>query len=816
MRLSGLLAVLLVLVRAPLPASAGDPPPAVAGGLRLCERNTRYLCFRGRPTLLVGSGEHYGAVVNLDFEYRKYLDTVKRDGQNLVRVWSGAYREHPGSFGIPMNTLDPAPGRFLPPWARSGVPGYAAGGAKFDLERWDEAYFARLRDFVAEAGRRDIVVEYTFFCTFFHLVDPEAWAVSPMNARNNVNGIGDVPGARAYDLGNAALTRVQKGLVRKVVGELRDADNVYFEVVNEGYHWFGPVARDWQDEMLRTADDARRETGSRALLAENVAQGRRHVTRLAPATSILNFHYASPPYVVEDNLGLGRPLAFDEDGFDQPGDWTYRENAWEFLMAGGAVYDNLDYSFTVGHEDGTAVQEKAPGWGGATFRRQLRVLKEFLESFDLPALAPRTSLVVGGAANAAEVTQEGTARAWALADEGRAYAVYLTRLRIAKALLFDIAPGAYRVEWLDPRTGARRDGGTVEREPGALLELPIPEYEEDLALALRRVEGESDPRSLVVDGNLLKLDGRRWIARGTNVYVQEDGDRATVDGIWRNREAMYDRMVSLGINAVRLSYWTSVDPARVRDHVASATARGLHVLLCPHDVTGRTGADLLGMIDAGRRTTTVLYGTPGIGDNPLVYFEPWNEPGPGPWPEWRAFMEASVSHLRGLGYRRPIVVDTPGWSWTFSPEDADRMIAFDAALLGGKAQVVFANHRYPRPHQPADVSYDREHRAEHDETVLRHVGTYPILATEHGWNVDDPPQDCERWLRELLRHLVASAIPAGHNGVFAWMWCWDPNGQVEGPADARAITTLSAYGRLWNDEYYSRMTTGAPVSRSAR
>lgn len=439
-------------------------------------------------------------------------------------------------------------------------------------------------------------------------------------------------------------------------------------------------------------------------------------------------------------------------------------------------------------------------------RRQLRILKEFLESFDLPALVPRTSLVVGGAANGAEVTQESTARAWALADEGRAYAVYLTRRRIAPLLLLDVAPGAYRVEWLDPRTGDRRDGGLVERRPGALLSLPLPEYAEDLALALHRVSPEAaDARSLVVDGNLLKVGGKRWVARGSNVWVQEDGGRAAVDGIWRNREAMYDRMVSLGLNAVRLNYRASVDPARVRDHVASATSRGLHVLLCLHDVTGRTGGELLGKLDAGRRTMTALYARPGVGDNPLVTFEPWNEPGPVPWPEWRAFMEASVAHLRGLGYRRPIVVDTPGWSWTFSPEDADRMIAFDASLLGGTAQVVFANHRYPRPKEPADVSYDRAHRAEHEAGVLRHVAAYPILATEHGWNVDDPPQDSERWLRELLRHLVTSAIPAGHNGVFAWTWSWDPNGQVEGSADARAISTSSAYGRLWEDEYYRKM-----------
>jgi hypothetical protein len=383
----------LALLLALLPAPA--PDPGASRGLSVCERNPRYLSFRGRPTLLVGSGEHYGAVINLDFDFVRYLDAVQASGQNLVRLFSGAYREHAKSFGIPMNTLNPAAGSFLAPWARSDQPGYALGGNKFDLERWDDAYFARLRRFAAEAGRRDVAVELTLFCSFFHLVEQEVWAASPMNARNNVNGVGDVPAGAAYDLRNAGLTRVQRALVRKLISELREADNVYFEIVNEGYHWLGPVPRDWQDEMLLTADDARRDAGSRALIAENVAQGRRRLAASHPATGILNFHYASP-HAVEDNAGLGRPVAFDEDGFDQPGDWSYRENAWEFLMAGGAVYNNLDYSFAVGHEDGSAVQPTAPGWGHAGFRRQLRVLKQFLEGFDLPALVPRPSLVVGG------------------------------------------------------------------------------------------------------------------------------------------------------------------------------------------------------------------------------------------------------------------------------------------------------------------------------------------------------------------------------------------------------------------------------------
>ena len=39
--------------------------------------------------------------------------------------------------------------RTLAPWARSDDPGYAGGGNKFDLDRWDSAFFERLHAFLA-------------------------------------------------------------------------------------------------------------------------------------------------------------------------------------------------------------------------------------------------------------------------------------------------------------------------------------------------------------------------------------------------------------------------------------------------------------------------------------------------------------------------------------------------------------------------------------------------------------------------------------------------------------------------------------------
>src|SRR5437870_9691947 len=81
--------------------------------LALHPDNPHYFLFRGKPTVLVTSGEHYGAVLNLDFDYRKYLETLESDGLNLTRTFTGAYCEPAGAFNIAENTLAPAKGRLL-------------------------------------------------------------------------------------------------------------------------------------------------------------------------------------------------------------------------------------------------------------------------------------------------------------------------------------------------------------------------------------------------------------------------------------------------------------------------------------------------------------------------------------------------------------------------------------------------------------------------------------------------------------------------------------------------------------------------------
>jgi hypothetical protein len=73
--------------------------------------NPKYFLFRGKPTVLVTSGEHYGALLNGDFNFDKYLETLSKDGLNHTRVFMGSYREEAGNFNIQNNTL--APGKTM-------------------------------------------------------------------------------------------------------------------------------------------------------------------------------------------------------------------------------------------------------------------------------------------------------------------------------------------------------------------------------------------------------------------------------------------------------------------------------------------------------------------------------------------------------------------------------------------------------------------------------------------------------------------------------------------------------------------------------
>ena len=469
-RAASSVAICLILLQAGM--SAAEPP------LALHPDNGHCFLFRDKPTVLITSGEHYGAVLNLDFDYITYLDTLAADGLNNTRTFSGAYVEPQGAFNIARNTLAPSKGRYICPWARSEEPGYAGGGSKFDLGRFDEAYFRRLRDFLAHAAKRGVVVEMNLFCPMY---DEKQWNLSPMNPRNNTQGTGPQDRTHVYTLDkHAGLLDVQQRMVRKIVGELKEFDNLYYEICNEPY--FGGVTLEWQHRIADMLTEAEADLPHKHLISQNIANGSAKIENPHPHVSIFNFHYAVPPDAVAENYGLNKVIGDNETGFRGTSDAVYRMEGWDFILAGGGLFNHLDYSFVAGHEDGTfQYPSSQPGGGSPALRRQLKILSDFIHRFEFVKMKPDNSVIKRG-------VPEGVS-ARALVEPGRAYAIYIRpapgtkNFGHVKELVVELPRGRYRAEWLNVLDGSISRRAEFEHSGGD-KSFAAPEYQQDIALRI--------------------------------------------------------------------------------------------------------------------------------------------------------------------------------------------------------------------------------------------------------------------------------------------------------------------------------------------
>ena len=185
--------------------------------IRLHPNNNHYFEFRGEPTVLITSTEHYGSVINLEFDYDQYLSELEEKGLNYTRIFAGPYVEKPGVTNFPdPNNLAPEPGQLIVPWARSNIGGYIGGGNKFDLNTWDPDYFERLNDFVYTAGQKGIVVEIALFCVYYNST---IWSYSPIKSSNNINGVGTVDRLHVLIPDNGNLQPVMDDMVVKICQE---------------------------------------------------------------------------------------------------------------------------------------------------------------------------------------------------------------------------------------------------------------------------------------------------------------------------------------------------------------------------------------------------------------------------------------------------------------------------------------------------------------------------------------------------------------------------------------------------------------------
>lgn len=486
------LAIALLCLIFPLPARKA---PQIEAPIRLHPQNPHYFLWRNKAVVLIGSGEHYGAVLNADFDFHKYLQTLETSGLNYTRLFAGSYVELPAkSFGILRNDLAPAPGRFIAPWARSSADGYAGGGKKFDLTQWNPEYFSRLHDFLAEATRRGVVVEITLFSSQYG--EPQ-WNLSPFKPDNNVNGTDPIDWKKLNTLENGNILGYQERYVRNLVREANAYPNVIFEIANEPWS-DRPVLADvinpylftgrdqypnsvdlpdeltmaWQGRVAEWVQSEEAKLPNRHLLAQDCCNFRYASRQTLSGVDIVNFHYAYPEAALL-NYGLGTALSYDETGFLGRSDDSYVRQAWNFMMAGGSAFDMLDYSFSVGHEDGSDRDANGPGGGSPDLRRRLRILSEFLQELPLIEMSPDMQTVkhAGGVVTHVLSNAQGES------------AVYIDGKGVTE-MNMRLPPGEYTLTWVDTETGA--SSTQRFRHPGGDKVIQTPEFRNGLALRMVR------------------------------------------------------------------------------------------------------------------------------------------------------------------------------------------------------------------------------------------------------------------------------------------------------------------------------------------
>lgn len=434
----------------------------VNGPLRVNPENPRYFTDNSGKSIYLAGSHTWENLQDIykpgekKMSFPAYLEMMHRNGHNFMRMWM---------FEQPLMASWTADTIFIEPlpFARTG-PGVANdGNPKFNLEKYNPAYFSRLRKRVIEAGRKNIYVSVMLFqgwCldrTKFGVGNP--FPFLPYHIDNNINGIDAPETTEDFDdrpslhsmMISPDLLRVQEEYVKKVISTLNDLDNVLYEVINEG------GATGWQYHIINLIKQTEKA------MPKQHPVGMTHRGDPKQPNQVL---FDSPADWISPNAApvtwhLGDSAITSSFKFDPPQAdgkkvvvpdtdhlWGHGGNykwVWKSFLRGlNPVYMD-PWEPLAGEED----EKKTTGWifdeGGITkdqryypehelIRKNLGYTREYANKVNLTAMSPH-----------AEISSTG----YCLASTGKEYLIYFPESGKARIDLRD-APGEYTVEWFIP------------------------------------------------------------------------------------------------------------------------------------------------------------------------------------------------------------------------------------------------------------------------------------------------------------------------------------------------------------------------------
>jgi hypothetical protein len=404
--------------------------------IRPWSQNPFYWQYKGAPVLLVGGSDDDNLFQWPTEQLRPHLDKLKAAGGNYVR-----------------NTMSDRQDKKFELYAFEKRP-----DGKYDLERWNNAYWDRFDTFLRLTGERDIIVQIEVWDRFDY--SQANWKPHPYNPANNVNYTYEQSGfAPDYpehagrnkqpfffttpaQQNNTMLFKYQQRFVDKMLSYSLKHGHVLYCMDNETSgeeEW----SRFWAKYIKAAAAKAGVPVYVTEMWDDWDLKAQRH-RRTFDHPELYDFvdisqnnhnkgekHWENAMWVRDYIASRPRPINTvktygatgnkfghtDQDGL---------ERFWRHIFVGlaSARFHRPD--------SGLGLNEKAQA-----AIRAARKMESLIKAWDLK---PQTDFASGREEN----------EAYAAADPGKAYAVYFAN---GGALQLKTAPGAYRLRWIDANTG---------------------------------------------------------------------------------------------------------------------------------------------------------------------------------------------------------------------------------------------------------------------------------------------------------------------------------------------------------------------------
>jgi len=412
-----------------------------AGPLSVNSSNPRFFVdSNGKAVYLTGVHLNNDLVDRSDkavLDFTSYLNFLQQYEHNFMRLWAWEQAAWTNESTAKI-TFDPLP------YQRKG-PGTALdGGRKFDLTRFNQTYFDRLRSRVVEAGQRGIYVSVMLFQGFSsqrkNIDGGNPWTGHPFNASNNINGINGDPsgnnnGEEVHSLMVPAITSLQEAYVRKVVDTLNDLDNVLYEISGDA-----PVSsREWQYYMINYLKNYE------ATKPKQHPVGMSYLY-LGSANDLLA---SQADWILLPGTDTDPPLA--------EGTKVILSNMDPKLLASETSYPMVWKSFMRGLNPIYLESDLANPSANENVRNSMGYALKYSQLVNLSSMSPSSELCSSG---------------YCLINPGLDYLVYLPTGEPVRVDL-SAASGNFVATWFSPMTGQTTSGGTVSAGIPILFTSPV-------------------------------------------------------------------------------------------------------------------------------------------------------------------------------------------------------------------------------------------------------------------------------------------------------------------------------------------------------